>query len=430
MKTKSKSAESASTGKAMFVVYLGYITRYVYLLILIPFYGRVLGADAYGKVLAAMSLFNLVWLVVNYGFSGVGVRTVASTADPREIGRQFGRHLAARSIMAVPGVGLGVAGTLGSPLLGSEPLYGIAATLLGLISGLNLGWYFQARRRFTTSIVLEVAGFAISLSIILTMVRGKNDGLLVLLALLVSAAVTSLAAYVLAIRQIGTRNLRFGGGRALVRESSPLFAAGGVPAAATNGSSLLLSLFSSPAQVGLFGAAERIASLGLSLLQPAHQVLVSTVAHRLGQREQTRQAVVLMRRAVTAMLCFGLTATAAAYLLAPSVLPWVLGEEFRSSVEILQVFSLIFPFAAFNQAIYMAVLIPLKRDKLVARAAVGGALVNVLAMLLLTPTHAGLGIATARVIGEVTSTLILCCAIAATGTLRHLRTAVAAGECS
>ena len=53
---------------ALAFVYGGYFFRYLYSLILIPFFGRVLGPAEYGKVLAAMSLFNVVWLVVEYGF--------------------------------------------------------------------------------------------------------------------------------------------------------------------------------------------------------------------------------------------------------------------------------------------------------------------------------------------------------------------------
>jgi len=58
-------------------VYGGYLMRYVYLIIVVPFYGRVLGVEGYGRVLASMSLMNVIWMLVNYGFSASGMREVS-----------------------------------------------------------------------------------------------------------------------------------------------------------------------------------------------------------------------------------------------------------------------------------------------------------------------------------------------------------------
>ncbi|MGN6651100.1 MAG: lipopolysaccharide biosynthesis protein, partial [Trinickia sp.] len=46
--------------RVLVFVYVGYIMRYLYLLVVIPFYGRVLGVTEYGRVLAAMSLMNVI----------------------------------------------------------------------------------------------------------------------------------------------------------------------------------------------------------------------------------------------------------------------------------------------------------------------------------------------------------------------------------
>ena len=55
-------------------VYGGYLMRYVYLIIVVPFYGRILGVAEYGRVLASMSLMNVIWMLVSYGFTFVGMR--------------------------------------------------------------------------------------------------------------------------------------------------------------------------------------------------------------------------------------------------------------------------------------------------------------------------------------------------------------------
>ena len=80
-----------STSRSLLFVYGAYLFRYLYLLILIPFYGHVLGATAYGQVLAAMSLYQIIWLAVEYGFPVVGARDLASTTDKAVIARLIGR---------------------------------------------------------------------------------------------------------------------------------------------------------------------------------------------------------------------------------------------------------------------------------------------------------------------------------------------------
>src|SRR5579862_848890 len=77
-------------------VYAGYFLRYLSLIILIPYYGRVLGPASYGKVLAAMSVMNIVWMIVNYSFSTTGARAMASADGRPERSRIFGRQLMAR----------------------------------------------------------------------------------------------------------------------------------------------------------------------------------------------------------------------------------------------------------------------------------------------------------------------------------------------
>jgi PST family polysaccharide transporter len=65
-------------------VYGGYLMRYVYLIIVVPFYGRILGVAEYGRVLASMSLMNVIWMLVSYGFTFVGMREVAKAHSVKE----------------------------------------------------------------------------------------------------------------------------------------------------------------------------------------------------------------------------------------------------------------------------------------------------------------------------------------------------------
>lgn len=395
------------TKKSLLFVYGGYFFRYLYLLILIPFYAHILGAAEYGKVLAAMSLFSIVWLVVNYGFSVVGTRDLASVNAAEVIGAEIGRHLKARTLMSVLGVLIGVLGTTLSPMLREMPVYGVLATLLGLISAFNMGWYFQGTHRFRTSILLEVAGFAISLTMILTLVVDEGDGLFVLLSLLVSSSVTTVIAYLIALRQVGLKFIRSTGAWSLMRDSTAMFVSDGASRLMTVSSTFLLSLFATAEQVGHFGAAERISALALTLMVPANQVMISTVVLGLSRPEDELGTFRLMRKALWILGSFGIVMCVAALLLSPIAIPFVLGPGFQASVAILQILALMLPLAAFNQVVRMYILLPLRQDRLVARATLGGLVFSLLCIFMLAPTYQGHGVAIARVLGELATMLIL-----------------------
>lgn len=396
-----------STGRALAFVYAGYLFRYAYLLVLIPFYGRVLGAGEYGRLLAAMSLYQVVWLLIEYGFPISGARDAAGTTHRRQLAALYGRHMMGRLALVLAGVAIGVGGTLLSPLLRETPALGILATANGIVAAFNLGWYFQGTLRFRTSVMIEVAGFAISLPLILLFVRGPGDAWIVLAALLASGVVCTAVAHGIALRSMDRHGIRWKGGFSLVRESTALFLHKGLTMMMASSSTYLLSLFATAAQVGWYGVAERLAAVGLSLMQPANHVLVGTVARRISAKESEAEAYTLMRSSLIVMTSFGMLLLAGAALLAGAVVPFVLGPSFAPTVPMLQILALMFPFAAFCQVTSGYILIPLRFDRLVSAVSLFGAAVTVGLVVALGLGLGGIGVAWARTIGYVAIALFL-----------------------
>jgi O-antigen/teichoic acid export membrane protein len=251
-------------------------------------------------------------------------------------------------------------------------------------------------------------------------VHDAGDGPMVMLSLVMSSAVTTLTAYGIALKQIGFRQVRFAGARKLLRSATAIFISDGVSRLMMNGSTLLLSLFATATQVGHFGAAERVASLVISLMVPANQVLVGTVAHALGTSDARNDAYRLMRKALFLLGLFGLAACAGTLLLAPVLVPLVFGPQFQPSVAILQLFAFVFPLAAFNQVTRLYVLLPLRMDARVAQATVIGAACNLLCILLLAADFGGDGVAAARIVGELVTAVALIAVLRQQGLLKRL----------
>ena len=398
--------DKKENAKILIFVYGGYVMRYLYLIVVIPFYGRVLGVTEYGRVLAAMSLMNVIWMLSSYGFTFVGMREVAKSHEASHHNAVFSLHSSARVFTCAIGIAVGVIATLCSPALAERPAMGLLATALGIVSALNLGWLFQGRQRFRTPIILEVVGFALSLVLILSIVRGPADSVWVVASLLIAGAISAAISYGLTFSHIGFPRFKLEGIVPLIRGSTMLFCYSTGSAVLTASSTYLLTLLSTPPQVGYFGAAERFATIGLSLMGPAAQVFIPTISRQLAQGDNDG-ARVTSRRGATLLMGYGLLAMCGALTLSPFILPLILGAAFTPSAHVLQCLAVMFPFAAFNQFVAFYVFVPRKKDRLLAIAGLASGVANLAAALFLAPRYGAIGMAFARVIGEATLSIML-----------------------
>jgi O-antigen/teichoic acid export membrane protein len=397
----------ASLNKHLISAYAGYFFRYVYLIVLIPFYARVLGPDAYGLVLAAMSVQNIVWTIQNWGFAYTGARNIACLKTDDERHHEFSRHLTARIILIPVAIGIGVASIVWSPLLSSHCAIAGLAVLCGVIAGFNLGWYFQGRLNFTTPVLIEIVGFVITLSAVLLLVRGSGDAVYVMASLTASSIISSFIAYAIVAKSENFKLASVSKGFGLIRESTPLFINGGTYSLMTNVGTYSLALFSSSDQVAYFGTAEKVITTGLSLLGPAGQVLLSWFSKLLNETSDSQEVLRQQRRAVVWVCIAGGMATLAALTVVPPLLNLVLGEKFRHASTILMLMSPIFLLAAFNNAISVYIFFPRRLEREVSAISIATTILGV-GMTAIGAWHKGaMGAATARVFAELIASLAL-----------------------
>ena len=393
----SQDASARKSRADFFFVYIAYTLRYLYLLLLIPFYGRVLGVEGYGVVLAAMSLMTIAWRFVEWGFSTIGMRDI-STAEPQQYPALMGAHLSARALLTVLTLLGGAAAILLSPVLSAHPLAGIAAVLLGVVSAYNLGWYFTGSHRPRAAVKLEVLGFAVSLVLVFALVRDEDDSGLVLVSLLCSGVIALAAAYWQIRKEITGFKLNIKAGWGLIGSSSTVFLYTGTSALLVSSSTYLLSLLSTSAEVGAFGAAERLVAVGLSVMGPAGQIFVPKITALFTKDVDAAHA--LIRKALLLLLGIGVAGLLCSLVLGPWVVPLIFGQGFESSVGILQCLAVLFPISALNLVLSSYVLIPQHKEGLLAKVILVGAAISLLCAVPLGIYHGGMGMAVARLIGE------------------------------
>jgi O-antigen/teichoic acid export membrane protein len=386
-------------------VYTAYSMRYLSVIILIPYYGRVLGPASYGTVLAAMSLMALVWMVVNFGFSTTGSRELASSLDDEGHALVFSRQISARLILMPVGAVVGVIGTVVSPALRVNPWFGVIATLLGLINAMNLGWFYQGLRKFRLSLTFEAMAYPLNVGFVLLLVRTSTDGTNALMALLASTSIAALSAYVVALNMLKPHALSLHGGLLEIKGASTIFLQSVNSMLMTSGSTYMLSVLSTPEQVGYFGSVEKLISFALAFLQPAAQVLMPTIAHRSKHAPDNLNR--LVRKGIIFELGYGTCACIGGALLAPYIIPMAFGPRFAPSIPMMRIMVWALPFAAFTHAVGSYILIPQRNERWLVLAFVVGNLFNIALIVMLTRNFGGLGVATARVAGECLTAFML-----------------------
>jgi O-antigen/teichoic acid export membrane protein len=394
--------------KQLALVYAGYLFRYAYLIVLIPFYARVLGAEAYGVVLGAMTVYSMVWTVQNWGFSGAGSRNIATSSGVIELQQhEMARHITARLILLPVALVVGAITVIQAPLLREHMVSSLAAMACGVLAGFNVGWFFQGRMNFNTPIAIEVLGFASMLLLVLSFVKGPADNELVMLLLLASTLTSTVLAYLLVRRVIPLKLANLADGWALIKESFPLFVSAGTWALMLNIGTYSLAMMSTADQVAYFGTAEKIAATGLGLLGPAGQFFVTLFSKMVHESASKQSVLEKQLQASRWVILGGAMGTIACLTFVPPVLDFALGDKFLGASDILRVLSPLFVLAAFNHAVAVYLLLPRRLDGFVSKAAAGAALIGVGLTFWGASVAGGVGAALGRVAGEAVYTAFL-----------------------
>ncbi|MEW6345001.1 MAG: oligosaccharide flippase family protein [Paraburkholderia sp.] len=397
--------KSSSSRVELFAVYVAYAFRYLYPLLLLPYYGRVLGADGYGVVLAGMSLSNSIWLFVNYGFSTVGARDTVHASDRDGRAAILRSHFSARLLLCLPALILGCVAIAASHIFSSRLPVGIAVIMLGLGAAFNLGWYFTGSGRARISVIIEVIGFGVSLVLIFGFIHRPSDLNRVFLMLLISCLIQLSLAYWTVRGEFSGLLSGLSQALDLIKKSTVIFVYGGTSTLLIGASTYLLSILASASEVSAFGVAERLIAAALSLMAPAAQILVPRVTRLVVQDRMSANS--MMRRIF--MLFFGCATMAMLVTIALSgwLVPLVFGQGFQRTVPVLRLLAVILPISVCTQVLAMYFLIPRKREALLARAGVISALVNIALAVPLASHWGALGMASARLVGELTLLLVL-----------------------
>ncbi len=374
--------------------------NYLLPLVTIPYLTRVLGVATWGLVAFAQAFGSYAGIVIEYGFHLSATRAVARSRDSRsELANLVAGVMGARVMLAAGAVLLALLLESWIPLFRAHPVFLWAAVFWAVGQSFSMLWYYQGFERMRLVAVLDVVGRAAATAGIFIFIHHPADGWKVLVLQGSGALISVLVATALVYREVPFRlptwrlvsdTLRMGWSMFLFQGSMSLYGAG---------NAFILGLFASPAAVGFYAGAEKLARALMGLLAPIHQSLYPRLSHLVQHNRPAANR--LARSSMFLMSSAGVVLSLAAFLGAPWAVPLILGRSFTASVPVLEILAALPLLDALGTLFGVLWMVPLGLDRQFNRVILAGGALNLVLAVLFAPRFAQLGMAAAVVATEV-----------------------------
>ncbi|WP_321968738.1 oligosaccharide flippase family protein [Paraburkholderia tropica] len=411
-----KKLDTSLSKLDLFAVYLSYAFRYLYPLVLVPYYGRVLGAGGYGVVLAGTSLSNSLWLFVNFGLSTIGGRELVQSDQAGHQDVIFREHFTARLVIATPAAVIGLIAAFRSDVISSVPYAPFFIVAGGILAAFNLGWYFSCTGRVRTNMAIEVMGLALSLIVLFAFIHKPTDVGLVFPLTFASGLLQTGLSYWLVRKESTGFLVSLRAAFAVIKRTTTIFLYNGTATLMLSASAYILSLMASPVEVGAFGISERLIAAALGVMAPAGQVLAPKVMYLVAHDEA--KANWFARRIFAVFLIGAIAGVVLTRTLSDWLVPLAFGPEFRAAVPILNLMVFVLPISVCTRVLGLYFVLPRKLERLLLWTGIASAVVNLLVAIPLASYRGAEGMAEARLIGETALLAMLIFGVSRAGLLR------------
>jgi O-antigen/teichoic acid export membrane protein len=381
---------------------------------------RELGPVDFGTVSVGFVVGAYLILLAHPGLELIGTRAIAR--EPGSATHWLGHIVGLRIALGIVAYVVMAAIVAVLPVDGDLRLIIVIVGLTILTQAVDVRWAFIGAERTRAIAVASVLGAAVYLGGVLLFVHGPEDLFVPPISYVVGQAVISVVLVVASRRHLGGWSPRFrrgSGTRALFWESTPLTVGQVGRAFAVSLDVVLVKALRPAAGAGQYAAASRLFVVGLLYLGLYYNALLPTIVRAAGEGQQALAREI--RRSCTRAVLIGTPIAVAGILLAPLVIPFVLGDDYEPAAGLFQVLMVALLLVAVSGVMNNA-LIALGRTRTFAGIVVASLVVNVAVNLALLPTVGVVGAAIATVATEAL-VLVLATIAVWTGMARGARAA-------
>ena len=378
-------------------------------LLTLPWVLRALLPTAYGTYAFYGAIAQYFLLFVDFGFGLAGAKRVAETrSDPGKLSAYFWSVQAAKTMLCAIAISVALVALVVVPEARRDARV-ILATLPAVIgSVLSPTWLFMGLERMG---LVSMAGLAVrvaSIPFILLLVRDPGDAW-------IAAAINSagwIGSGLIAIAIIVRGRLiphwvqpRWGNILAALVDAWHLFVSSAAVSLYVASNTVVLGLVSPPAQVGIFGAAERVRQAGLMPIPPISTAFYPRISRLVS--EDLELAMATARRLLLVLGAAMAMASIILFLAAPLIVHVMMGAGYEGAVTVLRIMSPTPFLVALNTVLGTLTMITLGYKRTFSRILLSTGLVNLTLIGALGASYGAAGAASALLFSETLVTALM-----------------------
>lgn len=256
-------------------------SNYLLPLLTLPFLGRVLSVETFGKLAFAQAIAQYFVMLTEYGFNLTATRRISiARADRSRVSEIFANTMAAKGLLALGGYIAAIAlVTLSPKLNGMVPL--VTACYVGVIGSFLLPlWLFQGLEEMKALVYATTTARIAAVCAIFLAVRSDSD--LIVAALLQNAGSLLAGLFALALirryRLVHIQLPSWRGIKEALADGWSMFLANVAISFYTTLNTVLLGLFASASEVAYFAAADKLRFAAQGLFLPIAQAVYPRVS--------------------------------------------------------------------------------------------------------------------------------------------------------
>lgn len=312
------------------------IASYILPFLVIPYLTRVLGVETFGAFAFGLAFVQLACIITDFGFGLSATYAISRDQDkPERINQIVSAVLLCKLVLILLViVALAIFIQVRDVYL-EQDLFFWCLILPIIGQSMQFFWYFQGIEKMGYITIYTVFSRLTYLGLIFLLIESADQ--LALVALLYGSAqmLGAVSGFVLMIKE-GVRFVWPGLGFifSTARESVDYFWSRAAVATYTAGGAFFLGLFSTSSQVAFYAAAEQLYRGGQQLFQPMSQALFPYMTRT--------KDVGLFKKILLGMVGLGILGVVIGYYISEMVVTLVFGAHFLGSVDLLNMFMLIF----------------------------------------------------------------------------------------
>ena len=396
--------KNQSLGKNIFLLFSVKMSGFLLPLVTLPYLARILGAEEFGRVAVAQSMALVLSVLIEYGFSLSATRDAARYRDDPEkmaslVCRVHGAKffLAAVALLAAMTSVKFAGGISGIP-------FATGAWIYALVIGISPIWYYQGLERVKLFSMLDIAGKAISVILIILLV-GAEGAPWVLFLQSAGPAVTAVVSIFWLYRSVEFKTPRVSHVVAGLREGASMFVFRAAISLYTLANVFVLGIFVGPIQVAYFAGAEKLARGAASMIGPVSQAVYPRVARLVF--EDRPAAIRLVQKTMVGMLLGTTAVSILVYVFSPEITMLVFGPGYGPVAEMMRGMIWIVPLIATGNVLGIQWMLALKMDKEFNFAVIAAGVVNLVMAALLSREWGAKGMVVACVISEAMVVILI-----------------------